>query len=170
MSNFPVTQGMIFRHYKGNRYIVVRTAKDEPTLEDVVVYANMLGGVTWVRSLESWNSKVVVDGQEIPRFAYEATSKTKTVPFYVFLDGEMTKVIVQGSTERMSCGCLANSDMIMIEACEQLQKQGVVSPNQTIIAAPDGWCKAMEEDQHYGNGVVKLLPGDTMGFVWLSLP
>lgn len=59
-----------YRHYKGNLYEVVDTARHSETEEWVVVYRALYGerGL-WVRPLAMFTEGVEVDGVEIPRFA-----------------------------------------------------------------------------------------------------
>ena len=68
MTERAVTQG-IYRHYKGNLYQVLHTAKHSETEETLVVYRCLYGeyGV-WVRPLEMFIEVVEVDGKEVPRF------------------------------------------------------------------------------------------------------
>jgi cupin 2 domain-containing protein len=65
-SNIPPGR---YRHYKGNEYTVVGTARHSETLEDMVVYRQDYGehGL-WVRPKEMFHETVGVDGQEVPRF------------------------------------------------------------------------------------------------------
>ncbi len=68
MTGKTVPQG-IYRHYKGNLYQVLHTAKHSETEEVLVVYRCLYGeyGV-WVRPLAMFAETVKVDGQEVPRF------------------------------------------------------------------------------------------------------
>ncbi|WP_394212143.1 DUF1653 domain-containing protein [Psychrobacter piscatorii] len=63
-----VVQG-IYRHYKGNIYQVLHTAKHSETEESLVVYRCLYGeyGV-WVRPLTMFTEMITVEGKEIPRF------------------------------------------------------------------------------------------------------
>jgi len=64
----PIPQG-IYRHYKGNLYQVLHTARHSETEETLVVYRCLYGeyGV-WVRPIEMFGESVTVDGQQVPRF------------------------------------------------------------------------------------------------------
>jgi hypothetical protein len=64
----PITQG-IYRHYKGNLYQVLHTARHSETEETLVVYRCLYGeyGV-WVRPIEMFGESVTVDGKLMPRF------------------------------------------------------------------------------------------------------
>ena len=63
--------GGIYRHFKGNRYKVLGTAKHSETLETMVIYRALYGehGV-WVRPLAMFTETVERDGKVFPRFEY----------------------------------------------------------------------------------------------------
>lgn len=63
-----ISQG-IYRHYKGNLYQVLHTAKHSETEEALVVYRCLYGeyGV-WVRPLAMFTETVTVDGKQLLRF------------------------------------------------------------------------------------------------------
>lgn len=65
----------IYRHYKGQRYQVLGTARHSETLEELVVYRALYGehGL-WVRPAPMFAETVTVDGQPLPRFTLEAAS------------------------------------------------------------------------------------------------
>jgi cupin 2 domain-containing protein len=58
-----------YRHYKGNEYTVIGTARHSETLEELVVYRQEYDehGL-WVRPKQMFSETVTVDGQEVPRF------------------------------------------------------------------------------------------------------
>lgn len=59
-----------YRHFKGNEYEVVGTAKHSETLEELVVYRTLYGeGGLWVRPVSMWNETVERDGKAVLRFA-----------------------------------------------------------------------------------------------------
>ncbi|MCQ2450286.1 MAG: DUF1653 domain-containing protein [Clostridia bacterium] len=61
----------IYRHFKGNRYEVIATAKHSETLEEMVVYRALYGdGGVWVRPASMWNETIEQDGQTVPRFTF----------------------------------------------------------------------------------------------------
>jgi hypothetical protein len=66
----PVTG--IYRHYKGQRYRVLGTARHSETLEELVVYRALYGehGL-WVRPAAMFAESVRVAGVSVPRFALE---------------------------------------------------------------------------------------------------
>ncbi len=58
-----------YRHYKGNLYEVLGVARHSETEEYLVVYRCLYGDFSlWVRPLDMFLGKVVVEGREIPRF------------------------------------------------------------------------------------------------------
>jgi hypothetical protein len=64
----------LYRHYKGQRYRVLGTARHSETEETLVVYQALYGerGL-WVRPLAMFTETVELDGEPIPRFALEET-------------------------------------------------------------------------------------------------
>ena len=64
----PIPSGR-YRHFKGNEYTVVGTARHSETLEEHVVYRQEYGdNGLWVRPRQMFSESVTVDGQEVPRF------------------------------------------------------------------------------------------------------
>jgi hypothetical protein len=62
----------IYRHYKGQRYRVLGTARHSETMEEVVVYQALYGDFgLWVRPAVMFCETVELDGEPIPRFALE---------------------------------------------------------------------------------------------------
>lgn len=61
--------GTIYKHFKGNEYLVLYQAKHSETLEDLVVYQALYGerGI-WVRPLKMFLEQVEVDGKIVNRF------------------------------------------------------------------------------------------------------
>lgn len=59
----------VYTHFKGGLYRALFLARDERTLEDVVVYVHLHDGSVWTRSLESWSEYVQwPNGKTNPRF------------------------------------------------------------------------------------------------------
>lgn len=58
-----------YRHFKGNEYEVLYTARHSETMEQMVVYRALYGerGV-WVRPAAMWNEEVERDGKTFRRF------------------------------------------------------------------------------------------------------
>ena len=61
----------IYRHFKGNEYEVLFTARHSETEELMVVYRALYGerGI-WVRPASMWNEKVERDGKLLERFTF----------------------------------------------------------------------------------------------------
>ena len=59
----------LYRHFKGNLYEVIGTAKHSETLEEMVVYRACYGehGL-WVRPVAMWNEIIERDGKTFRRF------------------------------------------------------------------------------------------------------
>lgn len=66
----PIRPGR-YRHFKGNEYRVIGTARHSETLEELVVYRALYGeGGLWVRPASMWSETVDRDGYRGPRFVY----------------------------------------------------------------------------------------------------
>lgn len=64
-----------YRHYKGNEYTVIGTARHSETLEELVVYRQEYDEhALWVRPKEMFAEAVKVDGQDVPRFQHLGSS------------------------------------------------------------------------------------------------
>lgn len=60
----------IYRHYKGQSYRVLGTARHSETMEELVVYQALYGDFgLWVRPATMFAETVELDGEPIPRFA-----------------------------------------------------------------------------------------------------
>ena len=60
-----------YRHFKGNEYEVIGTAKHSETLEEMVVYRALYGEFgLWVRPASMWEETVERDGKTYKRFTY----------------------------------------------------------------------------------------------------
>lgn len=58
-----------YRHYKGNEYTVIGTARHSETLEELVVYRQEYGDHgLWVRPKTMFLETVQIEGQQVPRF------------------------------------------------------------------------------------------------------
>lgn len=61
-----------YRHFKGNEYEVIGTARHSETLEELVVYRALYdNGGLWVRPAAMWSEIVDRDGYRGPRFIPE---------------------------------------------------------------------------------------------------
>lgn len=60
-----------YRHYKGNEYLALCTARHSETLEECVVYKALYGdGGVWVRPLDMFCENVDTADGTVPRFCY----------------------------------------------------------------------------------------------------
>ena len=61
----------VYRHYKGNHYLLLYVARHSETRESLVVYQALYGerGI-WVRPLAMWDELVMCTEVSVPRFAY----------------------------------------------------------------------------------------------------
>jgi len=70
MSEQTISPGK-YRHYKGNDYAVIGTARHSETEEQLVIYRPLYGeGMLWARPLSMFCEQVYVDGKSVPRFRY----------------------------------------------------------------------------------------------------
>lgn len=61
-----------YRHFKGNEYEVIGTARHSETLEELVVYRALYDNCgLWVRPATMWSEIVDRDGYHGPRFIPE---------------------------------------------------------------------------------------------------
>ncbi|HEY0198819.1 MAG TPA: DUF1653 domain-containing protein [Rhodanobacter sp.] len=71
----------IYRHYKGQRYRVLGTARHSETMEPLVVYQALYGehGL-WVRPSAMFCETIELDGEPIARFALEQIDSGSAEP------------------------------------------------------------------------------------------
>ena len=63
----------IYRHYKGNDYLVLTVARHSETEELLVIYMPLVSKdgtdiTPWARPLAMFEEEVVVEGRRVPRF------------------------------------------------------------------------------------------------------
>ena len=64
----PLQKGL-YRHFKGNIYEVIDTARHAETEQDMVIYRALYGDFgLWVRPIDLFTEEVVLNGNKIPRF------------------------------------------------------------------------------------------------------
>ncbi|WP_426688139.1 DUF1653 domain-containing protein [Rhodanobacter ginsengiterrae] len=69
----------IYRHYKGQRYRVLGTARHSETMEPLVVYQALYDDFgLWVRPATMFCETVELDGEPLPRFALEQADAVPT--------------------------------------------------------------------------------------------
>ena len=60
-----------YRHFKGNKYLVLHIAKNSETLEPMVVYQALYGDFgIWVRPASMWHQIVAHNGKMVKRFDF----------------------------------------------------------------------------------------------------
>lgn len=71
--------GRIYRHFKGDYYLVEAVAKDSETNTDMVIYRKLYGdGGLWVRPLSMFLSKV--DRDKYPAVSQEYRFQLQEIP------------------------------------------------------------------------------------------
>lgn len=72
MEKREIKPGKIYKHFKGNRYLVLYTARHSETLEEMVVYQALYGeqGI-WVRPLDMFLGQKEAGGKVFNRFEEE---------------------------------------------------------------------------------------------------
>ena len=65
----------VYRHFKGNYYRLLDTARHSETLEPMVVYRALYGehGL-WVRPAAMWTQAVLHEGKTMQRFTFVGTN------------------------------------------------------------------------------------------------
>ena len=59
----------VYRHFKGQEYEVIGTARHSETEEQYVLYRPLYGaGDLWIRPIEMWEERVEREGYDGPRF------------------------------------------------------------------------------------------------------
>ncbi|MCO4837223.1 MAG: DUF1653 domain-containing protein [Oceanospirillaceae bacterium] len=62
----------LYQHYKGAQYQVIDIVRHSETEEELVLYRALYGAKgLWVRPLAMFTESVLMDGKQVPRFAYE---------------------------------------------------------------------------------------------------
>lgn len=78
LEEFPPVEVRYFRHFKGNPYRLIHTAKDSETMERMVVYQALYGNRGyWVRPEKMFFERIVRYGKEFPRFAETSNINVK---------------------------------------------------------------------------------------------
>ena len=63
-----------YKHYKGEFYEVIGTARHSETLEELVVYKALYqpeGENLWVRPLKMFTEEIEIEGNKVKRFALQ---------------------------------------------------------------------------------------------------
>ena len=98
-------KGEIYKHFKGNLYEVLAIAKHTETMEDMVVYREVNGEMTYVRSLEMFVSKV--DKEKYPEvlqvYRFELQDEKANLSIMDFLDLSTTTEKIQYLESMRDC-------------------------------------------------------------------
>src|SRR5205085_676573 len=89
-----------YRHYKGNEYTVLDSARHSETLEELVVYRQEYGDHgLWVRPSHMFLETVEVEGCEVPRFqavpAHDEKQSEITANIFSEIPTHLPKELVQ---------------------------------------------------------------------------
>jgi hypothetical protein len=90
----------LYRHYKGNLYMVDSVGKHTETLEDMVSYHAMYTHpefgpyAQWVRPAKMFVEEVEVKGQKVPRFAKLADEESVEI-----LKNELMKLMKESNDQ-----------------------------------------------------------------------
>jgi len=81
LESLQSTELGVYRHYKGNLYEVIGTARHSETLESMTVYKTLYGSPQeqqqlWVRPQKMFLEEVLVNGKMEPRFSKVNHSQT----------------------------------------------------------------------------------------------
>jgi hypothetical protein len=72
LAALPTIQLGLYRHYKGGNYEVMGVARHSETLAPMVMYRPLYNDSGWwVRPFEMFTGSVEMDGEQVPRFAYQ---------------------------------------------------------------------------------------------------
>ncbi len=64
----------VYKHYKGNKYLVIGLAKHSETLEHMVVYTTLYDNQEskmWIRPLTMFFEEIEINGIKQARFTYQ---------------------------------------------------------------------------------------------------
>ena len=61
--------GRVYKHYKGNRYLITNIGKHTETGQEFVVYKALYGdNLTWIRPVELFTDQTDYEGKNLDRF------------------------------------------------------------------------------------------------------
>lgn len=60
----------IYKHYKGNLYLVIGVGKDSESLQEFVIYKSLQDNEYWVRPLVIFKQTMFHQGKITPRFSF----------------------------------------------------------------------------------------------------
>jgi cupin 2 domain-containing protein len=145
-----------YRHYKGNEYTVIGTARHSETLEEHVVYRQEYGDHgLWVRPKQMFSETVKIDGQAVPRFQPLGSSSEKVgesvTNVFDDLPQHLPKELVQ---------TLIHAADVRIE---RIISHGHASPSNFWYNQPQHeWVIVLKGEARlqFEDGMIEMKPGD----------
>lgn len=141
-----------YRHFKGNEYTVLGTARHSETLEEMIVYRQEYGehGL-WVRPRAMFSETMNVDGRDVPRFERLEASSESIHNIFDDLPPHLPKELVQ---------ILVRAADVRIE---RIVSQGHASPADFWYDQPQHeWVIVLKGAARlqFEEGMVEMKPGD----------
>jgi cupin 2 domain-containing protein len=145
-----------YRHFKGNEYTVIGTARHSETLEEMIVYRQEYGehGL-WVRPKQMFSETVKVDGRDVPRFQPLGSSSEQV--------GENVENIFDDLPQQLPKELV----QILVRAAdvriERIISHGHVSPKDFWYNQPQHeWVIVLKGAARlqFEDGMVEMKPGD----------
>jgi cupin 2 domain-containing protein len=146
----------LYRHYKGNEYTVIATARHSETLEEMVLYKQEYGEHDlWVRPKQMFSEMVQVDGRDVPRFQPLGSSSENVAEgvtnifddFPHILPKEVVQTLIRAADVRI----------------ERIVSHGHVSPADFWYDQPQHeWVIVLKgaATLQFEDGMVEMKPGD----------
>lgn len=91
----------------------------------------------------------------------------KEVRYRVYLNGRDVDVDIVGDDSRMDCGCLMNSDMVLMRARDAVDDLGLFPEGHVWYTRYGNKCPSGKDQSAYGTDEVRII-GNGVGFVWLE--
>ena len=136
-----------YRHFKGNEYEVLGTARHSETGEPMVVYRALYGeGGLWVRPAAMWHETVERDGCCSPRFPVYRQMKKRTEPSSVLFLFCML-FYASGSSLRTACRYCHSSTRIA--ACTSRPITITSVPCSAMFSSAETIDPMMDSQKHH---------------------
>jgi cupin 2 domain-containing protein len=155
MNAKPIQPGR-YRHFKGNEYTVVGTARHSETLEEQVVYRQEYGDYgLWTRPKQMFLEMVQVNGEEAPRFQPLAPSGEQACAGAANLFDDLPQPLPKEVFQT-----LVQADHVRIE---RIVSHGHASPEAFWCDQPQHeWVIVLKGAARlqFENGAIAMQPGD----------